>query len=988
MISLNFFDLIQKASLPGIWSKGVALARANSVILDSQSPEEVLLRVRGTDHPVSRKVSLWPEDEDWYCDCENPNKVCAHTAASAIALKTGKLELQSTTPQKSKSAQIHYRFSRSDIKGNIKIEEGKYLAFERWIVQGNGKEEILLDSLVSFVGGVTSGRVSSLPVAATQADFAVDSALESQKQGVLSAATFVRLFKVLSECPSVFLDQSPIKTSAQPFKLQVEVLDERSGFRLKAIENENQMEYFKNGAALFGNILRAIEVPSLTPEEKEIFSPNGRLFRSPPEIYSLVAEILPRLEKKVVLEIRTQKLPELRRVPPTLVLQTEKTNSETLSILPQIIYPNPISESGRPILIEPDPPAEKKWIRKLQDELQLSPGQWTRFEGEAAVRFTQRLPREWKTTGDGIQSFAIHAELVPQFTLEVLSNESRCEISFESRGQSGNEKADPAKVFKAWRENQSYVPLLSGGWAKLPENWLNQYGSRIQALLAAKSNQGTVPSYLIPELTGICDELHQPYSESVKALKNLLMEKEKIPDVALPADLRADLRPYQKQGVNWLCFLRQAKMGALLADDMGLGKTLQALCAMQGRTLIVVPTSVIHSWADQITLFRPEVTFSSYYGSQRKLGPNDTITLTTYAIFRLDSKALIKEKWDTVILDEAQTIKNPDSQISRAAHQLRADFRIALSGTPIENRLDDLWSQFQFLNPGLLGKLDDFKEEFANPISQGGPSQSARQSELLHQRIKPFILRRLKKEVAPDLPEKTEIVLYCELSPKERETYETVMASARKEVLEKLDENLSLFTALELLLRLRQACCHPGLLPGDQKTASSSKTELLIQTLENSLGYGHRALIFSQWTSYLDLIEPHLKKADISFSRIDGATQNRHEIVQQFQAPSGPSVMLISLKAGGIGLTLTAADHIFLMDPWWNPSVENQAADRAHRIGQKNPVLVHRLVAQDTLEDRIMQLQKSKVQLAEAVLQNTGNTFQMTREDLLKLLAP
>jgi SNF2 family DNA or RNA helicase len=514
---------------------------------------------------------------------------------------------------------------------------------------------------------------------------------------------------------------------------------------------------------------------------------------------------------------------------------------------------------------------------------------------------------------------------------------------------------------------------------------LTRYADRIEDLLAAKNltEDKKLPSYLLPQVVEIFKETGQPCPDPLKNLENLLSHVGAIPEAQLPADLKADLRPYQKIGVNWLCYLRDAKMGAMLADDMGLGKTLEALCAIRSgkRTLIVSPTSVIWAWTKQIEQFRPELGFSVYYGPQRKLDAKIEVVLTTYGLLRLDREALAKENWNTIIIDEAQVIKNPDSQVTRAVHSLSGDFKLALSGTPLENRLEDLWSQFQFINPGLLGDLDTFQERFSGPMTRG----DERAAERLRTRVKPFILRRLKKEVAKDLPPRTEKVLYCELSSEEREIYNAILVSTRSEVLEKLESGGGVFAALEVLLRLRQACCHAGLIPG-QKLERSSKLELLIQTLLTSIACGHRALVFSQWTSYLDLIEPELKSNGISYSRLDGATRNRDELVQEFQKSTGPSLMLISLKAGGVGLTLTAADHIFLMDPWWNPAVEDQAADRSHRIGQTNPVLIHRLVAQQTVEEKILELQKVKQALAASVLQNAAAAASITREDLLNLL--
>ncbi len=555
---------------------------------------------------------------------------------------------------------------------------------------------------------------------------------------------------------------------------------------------------------------------------------------------------------------------------------------------------------------------------------------------------------------------------------------------------------DAAKVLQAWRENREFFPLLSGAFAPLPRQWLSLYGEKIEALLQARGKDHRLPTHFIPALASLCLETEQECPNPLIVLSQRLENFKEIPESALPNDLTVTPRAYQKQGINWLQFLRDHQMGALLADDMGLGKTLQALCAIQGRTLIVCPTSVLSSWQDQIERFRPSLQVSVYHGGNRKLDSKADITLTTYGVLRMDQASLSSEKWRTIVLDEAHIIKNPSSQIAKAAHSLSialsgalsgADgvFRIALSGTPVENRLADLWSQYQFVNPGLLGTQTDFEERFASPIARG--DRVAEQT--LRTRIRPFLLRRLKREVAPELPPRTEVLLHCELSSEERSLYDAILAASRREVLAQLDQGGSVFAALETLLRLRQACCHPALVPGQAETAplSSAKTSLLLETLQESISLGHRSLVFSQWTSFLDLIEPLLRSAGIDFCRLDGSTPNREEIVRRFQDPKGPPVFLLSLKAGGVGLTLTAADHVFLLDPWWNPTVEDQAADRAHRIGQENPVLIHRLVAKDTLEDRILTLQREKQRLSGAVLEGSAQAAQLTREDISLLLA-
>jgi SNF2 family DNA or RNA helicase len=370
-----------------------------------------------------------------------------------------------------------------------------------------------------------------------------------------------------------------------------------------------------------------------------------------------------------------------------------------------------------------------------------------------------------------------------------------------------------------------------------------------------------------------------------------------------------------------------------------------------------------------------------YHGARRKLEDDAELTLTTYALLRVDEEILTAPTWDTLVLDEAQAIKNAASQVARAAYRLRGRFRIVLTGTPVENRLEELWSHFHFLNRGLLGPREEFAERIAKPVAAGDAEALAR----LRQRIRPFLLRRLKSEVARELPPRTEVVLHCELSDDERAVYDAIRAATRQSVVERLESGGSVLAALEALLRLRQACCHSALVPG-QSAESSAKVRLLLEELECALAEGHRALVFSQWTQLLDLVEPHLEQAGIDFGRLDGSTRDRAGVVERFQDPAGEPVLLISLRAGGTGLNLTAADHVFLLDPWWNPAVEDQAADRAHRIGQTRPVIVHRLVARDSVEERMLALQRSKRELGDAALGGIGRTGSLSRDDLLALL--
>jgi SNF2 family DNA or RNA helicase len=525
------------------------------------------------------------------------------------------------------------------------------------------------------------------------------------------------------------------------------------------------------------------------------------------------------------------------------------------------------------------------------------------------------------------------------------------------------------------------VPLIGGGFAALPADWLARFGEQLMTLLGARDARGALPTFAIPALARFCEELERPPPSEMQRLEPLFRGFSALPDAKLPSDLVAELRPYQLDAVRWLAFLRDAELGAVLADDMGLGKTLQTLCVLQGRSLVVCPRSVLFNWEREIARFRPALSSSVYHGPERKLDPQANVTLTSYAVLRLDIEALSAVDWNICVLDEAQAIKNPTSQTALAANDLNAEFRLALSGTPVENRLEELWSIFRFTHPGLLGTRKSFEERFERPMASGDAEPTRRLREL----TKPFLLRRLKREVAQDLPPRTDALLPIELDERERAVYDAILLATKSEIVRELERGGSVMQALEALLRLRQAACHSGLVPG-QHADRSSKTEALLDALGDLTADGHKALVFSQWTSLLDRIEPHLAEAGIAFTRLDGSTRDRGQVVEDFQNPDGPPVLLASLKAGGTGLNLTAADHVFIMDPWYNPAAEDQAADRAHRIGQDKPVMVYRLVAKNTVEEGILELQEQKRRLAESALSGRGSASAITREDLLRLL--
>jgi SNF2 family DNA or RNA helicase len=620
--------------------------------------------------------------------------------------------------------------------------------------------------------------------------------------------------------------------------------------------------------------------------------------------------------------------------------------------------------------------AEDRLSRDLLRVLGLIPGIPATLDGEEAVRFTKRLGGwDGDLVGTEHETYAPAPPLQPTLSVDG----DRFEVTFAT---ADGRSAAPLSVMRRWQTGGSMVPLTGGGWSPLPEDFLRRHGRLVADLLEARDEDGAIPTCALPDLAKLCEAEDLPVPAELTRLEALLGDFEGLPEAPLPRDLTATLRGYQRQGVDWLAFLRTAQLGALLADDMGLGKTLQALCAIEGRTLVVAPTSVLRNWENEARRFRPELSLCIYHGPKRELDPDADLVITTYGLLRLDADLLAAERWDMAVLDEAQAIKNPESQVTRAAFQLNAGFRVTLTGTPVENRLEELWTQLHFLNPGLLGTRRGFQERYARPIAQGEAGVASD----LRSRIRPFVLRRLKRDVAPELPPKIETVLHVTLTEDERAAYDAVRAATRKEIVTQLAGGSNAIQALTALMRLRQAACHSALLPG-REAADSSKVRLLVDTLDEVVAEGHKALVFSQWTSLLDRVEPHLATAGLEHTRLDGSTRDRGAVVDAFQSPDGPPVMLISLKAGGTGLNLTAADHVFLLDPWWNPAVEDQAADRAHRIGQDRPVMVTRLVALDTVEERILALQSHKRDLADAALAGADRAAALTRDDLLTLLA-
>lgn len=965
MESNALVEALQKACAVAVWNRGVKLSQEAEWILLSKTKDELKIQCRQTGQAVNPRITLWPEDLDWHCDCGDRNDPCMHTVGAAIAHKAGRCK-RIESGSKTTGTLLRYEFSERD----------GFLILERFLDTAKGTNK-LTSSLTALVGGLQSGRLSGAPTAFTKADFAVDHVLlTTHNANLLDPDANAKLWQRLCDCENIFFKDKAVKLRKQPFGLYLDLKDEGEGLRLQLKSSVTTAKRFANGFVFSKNELALIQAPNLTREEESWLRTRDRLLKAN-EAHLFLSEVYPKLSEKMDCELTDEW--KLVSIAPKMVLHLQEDGAEKMTVLPRLEYGSPcLAErrgtdlhfsAGKRVPIR-DREAEEKELLRLRHELGIPVDQITTLEREAALVFLEKCA-DWETRGSVKKQF----RSIGALQAALLWKEDVLEAHFHIPGKRGT-KLSAGELIEAWRDGRHSLHLGDGAWAQVPRSWLERFGSRLEALLAARDNKGKLPRYHLPELAELCEAAENPVPSLASQVRHALERLESLPEPVLPADLPVQLRPYQTHGVAWLQMLRNAGLGALLADDMGLGKTLQALCAIQGRTLIVAPTSVIYSWAEQIQRFRPKLKFQLYHGTNRSWKSDIPVVITSYGLLRQESERFHGEVWNTIILDEAQMIKNPDSLAAQACHQLRGDWRLVLTGTPVENELRDLWSLFNFLHPGLLGTRAEFQELYT-------PERLPE----LKRRVQSFILRRKKEEVARDLPALTETTLYVELREDERAQYELLRQHTRSEVLAELENNNNVLAVLELLLRLRQTCCDVSLLPGFAAAADkpSSKLELLRDKIKETIEAGHAALVFSQWTSLLDRIEPLLTKDGIPFVRLDGSTRDRASVVEQFQNPAGPPVMLISLKAGGTGLTLTRADHVFIVDPWWNPAVEDQASARAHRIGQVRPVLVYRLVAKDSVEERIVRLQDRKRQMAEVLLENQA-TGSLSREDLRALI--
>jgi len=637
--------------------------------------------------------------------------------------------------------------------------------------------------------------------------------------------------------------------------------------------------------------------------------------------------------------------------------------------------------------------------------------QWELPPSRLPVAVRELVSEGWRVEADG-KLYRRPAK----FELKVASSVDWFEL--HGRADFEGQSVEMPQLLKAIARGEPSVPLGDGTYGLLPEEWLKRY--RLVAALG-KSSDGQIK--FERHQAGLLDALLAEQKREARAREGeasidvtfddgfirVRQELEVFAGIraAEPAaTFQGQLRGYQRDGLGWFQFLRRFGFGGCLADDMGLGKTVQVLALLDSLDatdrprpcLIVVPRSLIFNWKQEAARFTPRLRILDHTGSERSDRWSDIqnydIILTTYGTLRRDAPRLKDICFDTVILDEAQAIKNATTESAKAVRLLKANYRLALTGTPVENRLGDLWSLFEFLNPGLLGTASVFRTQVAPKNGGAEKSDSNAMDDslrILSKALRPFLLRRTKEQVARELPPKTEQTIYCELESEQRRLYDELREHYRQALLGRIERvgiEKSRMQILEALLRLRQAACHPGLIDKERATQSSAKLDSLVPQLIELIEEGHKALVFSQFTSFLGILGRRLDKEQLVYEYLDGQTRDREDRVRRFQQDDHCRLFLISLKAGGLGLNLTAAEYVFLLDPWWNPAVEAQAIDRSHRIGQTRNVFAYRLIARDSVEEKILELQKSKRELADAIITSDNSVLaSLSRENLELLLS-
>ena len=696
-----------------------------------------------------------------------------------------------------------------------------------------------------------------------------------------------------------------------------------------------------------------------------------------------------------------------RRVPPVAMLELHERHGSAQGT-PLFAYDNAAIEALLPGRAVYDEQRRMVFLRDSAEEERKIEALWregfTRYHSAVSIptaRIMDAIPKlmeaGWQVRiPDGI--FAGSGDLELEISSGIDWFDVNGSVTF------GAEKVRLPRLLNALRKGESVVRLDDGRLGLVRSEWREQ----LEPFLAAASDEQESGLRFRRNQVLLLDALlatraEVSFDDVFEQARRRILDVQVVPEQP-PDSFLGELRPYQSEALGWFSFLRELGFGGCLADDMGLGKTVQVLAMLEQRrraagserrpSLVVAPRSVVFNWKSEAARFTPQLRLLDHSTPDRVRDADHfaqfDVVLTTYALLRREAELFADVEFDYAILDEAQAIKNASSQAAKAAMLLRAQHRLALSGTPVENHLGELGSLFEFLNPGMLRAKSTGVTKLLRHAGSKAPDAAVART-MLSRAVRPFILRRTKTQVAPELPDRVEQTIWCELEPKQRKLYDELRDFYRASLLGRVAEkgmNNSKIHILEALLRMRQAACHPGLVDKKRVGETSAKLDSLFEELPILIEGGHKVLVFSQFTSLLAIVRSEVRKRNLQHAYIDGATRDREAEVQRFQTDPQVPLFLISLKAGGLGLNLTAAEYVFLLDPWWNPAVEAQAIDRAHRIGQSRNVFAYRLVARDTIEEKILQLQQNKRALADAIIGEENSILrQLTPEDLDLLLS-
>ncbi len=755
----------------------------------------------------------------------------------------------------------------------------------------------------------------------------------------------------------------------------------------------------------------------------EIFEPNGEIVVAAEDWSEFLKEKLMSWSSRVHVHFSEELIERISATKPSKILYLAERenmfimqpafNYDGIEINPgyfgDVIQPH----DGIVKIVQRNETAETDYVEQLQSlhsDVQYNKKEhYYYLPGNAVLsnnwffRFTDQA-KEWGIELRGFEKLknlrvnTHKAETLVQVTSGIDWFDASVELTF------GDQKVTITEVKKALAQKQNFVRLGDGSIGMLPEDWLKKY-SLLLKVGESKGNKIRLKKFHFSVLDDLLSEIDESALLTELEIKKVRLENILDNDYSTlkpPEHLEAVLRPYQLAGFQWLKFLNEAGWGGILADDMGLGKTVQTLTFFQHyknthenpRYLVVCPTTLMFNWENEINKFTPTLTKTIHHGPKRSAGiagfAGYDVIITTYGTMRSDIKLFKEIEFDYVVLDESQSIKNPQSQVAKASLLLNCKNRLALSGTPLQNNTFDLYAQMNFLNPGMLGSREFFMSEFATPIDKFREDEVKQQ---LRQLTYPFLLRRTKEQVAKDLPEKTETILFCEMGPEQRRIYDAYRNTYRSQILGLIEERgmeRSQMHILQGLTKLRQICDSPAIMKDEEKFPNHSiKLDELTREITENVG-DHKVLIFSQFLGMLALIRQKLQEQDISHVYFDGSSTSaqREEAIAEFQNNHECRVFLISLKAGGIGLNLTAADYVYIVDPWWNPAVEQQAIDRTHRIGQTKNIFAYRLICKDTLEEKMLQLQESKRTLANELVSD-DNAFmkRLTKDDIAFLFS-